>query len=84
MLLTLSILTGKPLSLNSINSGLIPTSVLEKLLSLISILVSIILPFIEIAPLSILHGKIFMPGDPIKWPTKVCRGFSNNSTGVPI
>ena len=25
-----------------------------------------------------------MPGEPMKCPTKVCFGFSNSSTGVPI
>ena len=25
-----------------------------------------------------------MPGEPMKWPTKVWRGFSKSSTGVPI
>ena len=26
---------------------------------------------------------MFMPGEPMKWPTKVWRGRSNSSTGVP-
>ena len=30
------------------------------------------------------QGSTFMPGEPMKWPTKVCRGRSNSSTGVPI
>ena len=25
-----------------------------------------------------------MPGEPMKWPTKVCAGRSNSSSGVPI
>ena len=27
------------------------------------------------------HGSTFMPGEPMKWPTKVWRGRSNSSTG---
>ena len=30
------------------------------------------------------HGSTFMPGEPMKWPTKVWRGRSNSSTGEPI
>jgi hypothetical protein len=30
------------------------------------------------------QGRTFMPGEPMKWPTKVCAGRSNRSTGVPI
>ena len=30
------------------------------------------------------HGSTFMPGEPMKWPTKVWRGRSNSSTGVPV
>ena len=26
---------------------------------------------------------MFIPGDPMKWPTKVCWGLSNSSIGVP-
>ena len=37
-----------------------------------------------ISPFFISHDSIFIPGEPIKWPTKVCFGFSNSSTGVPV
>ena len=30
------------------------------------------------------QGSTFIPGEPMKWPTKVCSGRSNSSTGVPI
>ena len=30
------------------------------------------------------QGRMFMPGEPMKWPTKVCAGRSNSSSGVPI
>ncbi len=29
-------------------------------------------------------GSRFMPGEPMKWPTKVWAGRSNNSSGVPV
>ena len=32
---------------------------------------------------AISHGRMFIPGEPMKCPTKVCLGFSNSSTGVP-
>ena len=28
-------------------------------------------------------GKKFMPGEPMKWPTKRCAGRSNNAAGEP-
>ena len=36
------------------------------------------------AVLQTAQGSTFMPGEPMKWPTKVCRGRSNSSTGEPI
>ncbi len=34
-------------------------------------------------PPSTLQGSTFMPGEPMKWPTKVWVGRSNRSIGVP-
>ncbi|MNT38319.1 hypothetical protein D3C72_1745050 [compost metagenome] len=28
-------------------------------------------------------GRKFMPGEPMKWPTKVCAGRSNRSSALP-
>ena len=41
------------------------------------------LPMKAVAP-STRQGRMFMPGEPMKWPTKVWAGRSNSSSGVPV
>ena len=36
------------------------------------------------APSRTSQGRMFIPGEPMKCPTKVCAGRSNRSTGEPI
>ena len=82
--LTLLIFTLIPSLEKLINSGRIPTCVLLKFIFLMLVLLGNIFPSKLIYPFLISQGRIFIPGDPIKCPTNVCFGFSNNSTGVPV
>ena len=82
--LTAATRTGIPALAKRTNSGRTPSSVRAPAgARATAFAVRIGWPAKRATPFSSSQGRMFIPGEPMKWPTNVCRGRSKSSTGVP-